>query len=604
MVANINLIKQEGYSIVNLEKQLMSNESPKQTLLNQFSLCLKMEGEEQLCDCVNELKLGLSSNNEYGLFKNRETSLWKRKVPESAALAMTGTVYKLFGSRLLNARNQLDKNLLEMAMQMVYGKDMVTKSGDILIDIQLNKDGSLQSKHYTFDVGEVINSYNIDLFVNASSINQTYLHDKNPGDVISLYGTLDNVPLVVKECTGKNHQINVKAKLPQERSEKVEDMCERMRGGISMFNHNTKTAGNIEHNLRLSFLVDSRPSITNKYSVKDVGPDILALPVNVYRADFKIKINNEVEKASSIVLCAVQKNLHAARKVLSGIIGNVPKNNKPKTIIFDLRFLSAIKKKVFLGSEKPLFVKHTAMMREACKELPQSVEYVPLACEAHSHRSVALAKTVAAPIMATGVGSALMYATSSGPYYAQSLSGSPDIEMIKNRMAQLFTQLDASVRNKYRPAFDKWNELVDKLNHERNTVPFACLTTILSTAINETPEGDTNVAVVMGCKSAKDRTISIVLGNSMLQTLFEKRLADDGEIENLFDQQGYFNCDSLTAKELMMLKDLFDIRVLHLSNKFNVGLQGNINTDVLQDSFFKNVDFIHESSSYTVGMGV
>ncbi|STJ14219.1 Uncharacterised protein [Escherichia coli] len=54
----------------------------------------------------------------------------------------------------------------------------------------------------------------------------------------------------------------------------------------------------------------------------------------------------------------------------------------------------------------------------------------------------------------------------------------------------------------------------------------------------------------------------------------------------------------------MMLKDLFDIRVLHLSNKFNVGLQGNINTDVLQDSFFKNVDFIHESSSYTVGMGV
>ncbi|CDX09368.1 putative alpha-mannosidase [Shigella flexneri] len=37
MVANINLIKQESYSVVNLEKQLMSNKSPKQTLLNQFS---------------------------------------------------------------------------------------------------------------------------------------------------------------------------------------------------------------------------------------------------------------------------------------------------------------------------------------------------------------------------------------------------------------------------------------------------------------------------------------------------------------------------------------------------------------------------------------
>lgn len=50
----------------------MSNESPKQTLLNDFSHRLKMEGEEQLCDCVNELKLGLSSNNKYDLFKNKK----------------------------------------------------------------------------------------------------------------------------------------------------------------------------------------------------------------------------------------------------------------------------------------------------------------------------------------------------------------------------------------------------------------------------------------------------------------------------------------------------------------------------------------------------
>ena len=97
----------------------------------------------------------------------------------------------------------LNKNIFQISWNLIF------------IDIQLNKDGSLQSKHYTFDVGEVINSYNIDLFVNASSINQTYLHDKNPGDVINLYGTLDNIPLVVKECTGKNHQINVKTKLPQ-----------------------------------------------------------------------------------------------------------------------------------------------------------------------------------------------------------------------------------------------------------------------------------------------------------------------------------------------------------------------------------------------------
>lgn len=85
-----------------------------------------------------------------------------------------------------------------------------------------------------------------------------------------------------------------------------------------MFNHTTKTAGNIEHNLQLSFLVDSRPSITNKYSAKDVGEDILALPVNVYHADFKIKINNAVEKASSIVLCAVQKISMQQERFLAG----------------------------------------------------------------------------------------------------------------------------------------------------------------------------------------------------------------------------------------------------------------------------------------------
>ncbi len=99
-----------------------------------------MEGEEQLCDCVNELKLGLSSNNKYDLFKNKETSLWERKVPESAALAMTGTVYKLFGSRLLNARDHLDKYLLDMA-----SKDLGQRYGDKVrrynVDLQLNKDG-------------------------------------------------------------------------------------------------------------------------------------------------------------------------------------------------------------------------------------------------------------------------------------------------------------------------------------------------------------------------------------------------------------------------------------------------------------------------------
>ena len=602
MVVDINLIKQKYYSVINLEKLRSSNESQKQTLLNDFSHHLKMDAQEQLSSCVNELKHGLSSNNEYSLFKNREGSLWKRTVPESAALAMTGTVYKLFGSRLLNDCGQLDKDLLEMAMQMVYGKDMVTKSGEILIDAQLNKEGVLQSKHYLLDVGEIKNNYDIDLFVNTSSVNQTYLHDKSISDITILYDTLDNVPSVVAECTGKNNQFKVEATSPQERREKIQKMCDDMRNNAFMFDHTTKTAGNIEHRLQLKFLVDSRPSITNKYPAGEVGSDILDLPVNVWQAQFNININSAVEKVSTIILCAVQQDQYAARQVMGGIMKNLPKNNKPKTVLLDLRFLSAIKQMVVSGSEKPLFVKHTEMIREACEELSQPVEYIPLHCEAHSHRSVAFAKTVAAPIMATGVGAALMYATSSGPYYARSMSSSPEIEMVKSRMAALFNQMDNVAREKYLPIFRKWNEMVGELNYERNSVPFASLTNILATAINQSHNGDTNVVVMMGCKSAKDRTTSVVLGNSLLQTLIEKRLAEHTTIETLFDKEGYFSCESLTTEELVMLKDLFDIRILHIANKFNVGLEGNINTDVLQDSFFKNVDFIHKSNAYTGSM--
>ena len=81
-----------------------------------------------------------------------------------------------------------------------------------------------------------------------------------------------------------------------------------------------------------------------------------------------------------------------------------------------------------------------------------------------------------------------MYATSSGPYYAQSLSGSPDIEMIKNRGPLVHPVRMLLCANKYRPAFDKWNELVDKLNHEKKKYKIAvCVfaATILATAINE-----------------------------------------------------------------------------------------------------------------------
>lgn len=56
-----------------------------------------------------------------------------------------------------------------------------------------------------------------------------------------------------------------------------------------MFNHTTKTAGNIEHNLQLSFLVDSRPSITNKYSAKDVGKIYLHCPSTYIMQILKLK---------------------------------------------------------------------------------------------------------------------------------------------------------------------------------------------------------------------------------------------------------------------------------------------------------------------------
>ena len=50
--------------------------------------------------------------------------------------------------------------------------------------------------------------------------------------------------------------------------------------------------------------------------------------------------------------------------------------------------------------------------------------------------------------------------------------------------------------------------------HERHAITFATLSTILADVISE--HSDTDIELIIGCKSAKDRSTSVVAGINLL----------------------------------------------------------------------------------------
>ena len=280
------------------------------------------------------------------------------------------------------------------------------------------------------------------------------------------------------------------------------------------------------------------------------------------------------------------------------------------------------------GNEQKIYDGHTLAMQAATDEMNNDraiagrnqVKYLSIHSEAHSQADATFAKVVAPVVMVglaatavvsavglitplapvaggTGAGAVVALGATARVYNPSTLSDDAEIIALCSEVEELFKNLPLEIKNKYRPVFDKWRSLLSELHHERHAITFATLSTILADVISE--HSDTDIELIIGCKSAKDRSTSVVAGINLLYPLIMDELKkEDSNIGRFFSSDGYFNPNNLTAEETRSMKDCYDIRLFHSANKVNTGVEANISSNLFINSFFKNVDFIHTESWY------
>jgi hypothetical protein len=159
--------------------------------------------------------------------------------------------------------------------------------------------------------------------------------------------------------------------------------------------------------------------------------------------------------------------------------------------------------------------------------------------------------------------------------------------------------------------FRKWDALCDiqKLKHERNTIPFVTLTLMLVKYINSSRhDDDPEIKITIGCKSAKDRTFAVIPGVEILLYLIKSRMQEttqetfDHEFNSLFSKDGYLNTSSLSADEEEVMSKLFDPRLFYVSSDYSEGVSTNINAGVFSNSFFCEVPELWNARVQTVSL--
>lgn len=165
-------------------------------------------------------------------------------------------------------------------------------------------------------------------------------------------------------------------------------------------------------------------------------------------------------------------------------------------------------------------------------------------------------------------------------------------------LRERFERLDEEQKRIYRPFFTKWLELSQGLTHLDNAIPFASLTLILQRVLN--------FKVLMGCRSAKDRTGAIIMGaNMFLSLLLSEIIRNRGvwtDVSSFFrTKDGRLNWLALSAEQRMLLTLLYDEKLLHIFNFINLGVWTNVGPDTLL-RFFAQVPCVAESQPRTLGV--
>lgn len=581
----------------------------KQASLNTFSDLM----HQDTASSFHLLKQGLSGmqnhgtpdqRNVLGLFANKSNSFWNRKCTESGSLALVAMALKIFGNKILDASGKnIDRHKLEMALHMLFGKDMPSIKSDVMsaianMRLEASEHGyTIRSKNYVINVGRSEDSGGIimDDFVNSQNVDRSYFQKIGARDAQNFFEN-ESVPDFLWKCLNKTHETPTKISSNNPKPA-IEEMSSKMESGKKMHTRETTTInswGTTKDNLSCEFLADSAPSQIHKHVDKireqevELWPPekLTERPVNVYRANFERQTEDGPTTKSHITCCGSQyggtesENIEKAQKIIQAVKAkNDPDTLQKKLIVVDLRLLAENKIK---GNEQGIYRRHVSAMEAACES--EGVDYRPIFHEAHT--------------LGEGRVTRLQHSPLTTPSAKDEESGS-----LKDTVCKLFGSLPTTVWRKHAAVYEKWAALYDKRHDQHNAIAFATLSKILFEAISE--NSDTHIELLMGCKSAKDRTTSVLAGITLLEPLILRELEHpsgrDGaiDIQRFFTESGHFNYEGLTPDEKVYLKDLYDLSLLQASNKFNTGAETNVSSAVLKE-FFEGVDFIAESEPHTV----
>jgi hypothetical protein len=140
----------------------------KQNILNSFANDVLAKGGQDLLDEFQSMKLAFDqhargSNSDsvmFRLLKNEDGSIWNRKCPESAALAIAAFVIRIFGARVFNpGTNNINSEKFRMATHMLFGKDIHAIEGDLNIVVPKINVEKNDNDNYT--LGSENDKYNI-----------------------------------------------------------------------------------------------------------------------------------------------------------------------------------------------------------------------------------------------------------------------------------------------------------------------------------------------------------------------------------------------------------------------------------------------------------
>ncbi|MTI43677.1 hypothetical protein E1178_08645 [Roseibium hamelinense] len=573
------------------------------------------------------------------------------RLQEKAANDALNTLQDIFGDRLCDDRGRLDKGKLRIAARLVFGK-IRYGSGRSPVDLATALSKSVSARAFQ-PRGQMENGRlnktlppvrDITPLVNNTGIDQHYFqrHDhltrmmdlfdakeqdsstwrKMPPSCRSLIFKTDHFTAITPHLPAKSkqavdHQFGVMNPPPRTLGHALslpEQDFEQGRFNQpagEFYANRIETAGangQSQHtHVSLSSPIMTAASLINKVASGKLGGSapLKNLPVNYFEVGITRRCNAEQASKASTVF-AFGSNFSGkdasvppekCKAILDRMFPEQPlargarpvleqKSEEPacnraeaEKVLIDLRVLFSAHR-----SEETIYTEHTTAMRQAAAE--RGITYLGIHGEGHSHKARVNPRSW---------------------FGTWQLTPQPQIEALKNKLIEH----EDKIPDDYLPIFNKWQELAGELGHERHVIPFATYTKILTDVIRQETDGAVDIKFALGCKSAKDRTTSVLQGMMLLEPIIQHRLTtpdpDGGgprdPLSGLFDRNGFFTASNLSPFERRLLDENFDLELLQGANDRNVGVPTNINACLLKDSTFKNVPLVHQSNPYTAKAG-